>query len=49
MPHRAVKGNLTTPRTSVYTFSSESVSEGHPDKVADCIAAEGGFFNASVA
>jgi S-adenosylmethionine synthetase len=38
MPHRAVKGNVTTPRTSVYTFSSESVSEGHPDKVADYIA-----------
>src|SRR3954462_14919151 len=27
-----------SPRMSSYTFSSESVSEGHPDKVCDFIA-----------
>lgn len=31
--------------TNEYLFTSESVSEGHPDKVADQISDAGIFFN----
>ena len=35
---RLIAAQLTTPMTSDFIFSSESVGEGHPDKVADGIS-----------
>ncbi len=35
---RALETEVRTPAATAYTFTSESVSEGHPDKVCDYIA-----------
>jgi S-adenosylmethionine synthetase len=38
LPGSSVVSAPSIPKSSTFTFTSESVSEGHPDKVCDYIA-----------